>query len=298
MKRILALAGVLVAAATLLAQQPQAPPGRPAPDVKEAKYGPHERNVLDLWQAKAEKPTPFVVFIHGGGFQAGSKENLNPGFLTRCLAAGLSVAAINYRYSRQAPFPGPMLDSARAVQYLRSRAAEWNLDPGRVACTGGSAGAGISLWLAFHDDLADPKSEDPVLRQSSRLTCAAVTGAQCSYDPRWIKEHIGGRAHEHPALLPFYGLKADELETEKAYALFAEASPLTHLTKDDPPVWMVYGGNDKPSDRPGAGIHSEKFGYELKAAMEKLGLACEVVIQGSGDVAGEVAFLVKHLQGK
>jgi acetyl esterase/lipase len=59
-----------------------------------------------------------------------------------------------------------MHDGARAVQYLRSRAKEWNLDPARVAATGGSAGAGISLWLAFHADLADPKSKDPVARQS------------------------------------------------------------------------------------------------------------------------------------
>src|SRR5262245_4805795 len=154
--------------------------GRPKPDVANARYGPHERNVLDLWKARAEKPTPLVVFIHGGGFRGGDKKNLPLPLLDRCLKAGLSVASINYRLSQHAPFPAPMHDSARAIQFFRSKAKDWNLDPARIACTGSSAGAGISLWLAFHDDLADPKSTDPVARQSTRLSCAAVLGAQSS----------------------------------------------------------------------------------------------------------------------
>ena len=98
----------------------------------------------------------------------------NPILLKDCLDSGISVAAINYRYSTQAIAPAPFQDGARAVQFLRSKAKDWNLDPQRFAATGGSAGAGISLWLGFHNDLADPKSEDPVLRQSTRLACMVV----------------------------------------------------------------------------------------------------------------------------
>ena len=47
---------------------------KPKPDLADFKYGPHERNVLDLWKAKSDQPTPLVVFIHGGGFRGGSKE--------------------------------------------------------------------------------------------------------------------------------------------------------------------------------------------------------------------------------
>src|SRR5262245_15673588 len=193
------------------AQEKKTGPKLPEPNVANAKYGPHERNVIDLWKAQSDKPTPLVIYIHGGGFRGGDKSSLAPGLLTRCLEAGISVAAINYRLSQHAPFPAPMLDGGRAVQFMRSKAAEWNLDPKRVAATGGSAGAGISLWLGFHDELANPKAEDPIARQSTRLTCMALIGAQASYDPRWIKKVIGGRAHEHPALTPFYGLKEDEL---------------------------------------------------------------------------------------
>lgn len=254
---------------------------KPAPDVKEEKYGAHERNVLDLWKGKSDKPTPLVVFIHGGGFRAGSKEHVPASLIKGCLEAGISVAAINYRLSHHAPFPAPMHDSGRALQHLRSKAKQWNLNPGKIAATGSSAGAGISLWLAFHDDRADPKSEEPVLRQSTRLSCALGFGTQTSYDPRFIQKHIGGRAHEHPALAPFWGLEADELETDKAYKIYEECAPITHLTKDDPPVYLLYSGErDDPSDKPGAGIHNQKFGLVLKEKMDKLGIACTVKTRG------------------
>ncbi|HET6572846.1 MAG TPA: alpha/beta hydrolase [Fimbriiglobus sp.] len=300
----------VAAAAALAAAPPVAPAqakkvaAKPAPDVRDARYGPYERNVLDLWKAKSEKPTPLVVFIHGGGFRAGDKSNLAPGLLRQCLGAGISVAAINYRLSHQASFPAPMHDGGRAVQFLRSKAKEWNLDPNRVAATGGSAGAGISLWLAFHDDLADPKG-DPIARQSTRLTCAAVQGAQSSYDPRWIKKTIGGRAHEHPALMPFYGLKADELDSPKAHKLYEAASPINYLTRDDPPVFLYYSEpkGPLPADaKPGQGIHHPNFGIALKEKMDPLGIEC--VLRHRGDYKGKpdalhremVAFLVKHLE--
>lgn len=254
-----------------------AQPERPKPDQADVKYGPHERNVLDLWQAKSERPTPLVVYIHGGGFRGGDKSSLNPRLLRRCLDAGISVAAINYRLSQHAPFPAPMHDGGRAVQFLRSKAKDYHLDPKRVAATGGSAGAGISLWLGFHDDLADPKSDDPVACQSTRLSCMAVLGAQSSYDPRFIKKVVGGKAHEHPALLPFYGLKADEVESEKAYKLYEEASPITHLNAGDAPAFLFYS-EDKgplPADaRPGQGIHHPNFGVVLKEKMDALKIEC------------------------
>ena len=71
---------------------------------------------------------------------------------------------------------------------MRQNAIEWNFDPTRLAATGCSAGAGLSLWFGFHNDLADPDNEDPVLRQSTRLTCMAVFNGQTSYDPRFIRD--------------------------------------------------------------------------------------------------------------
>jgi acetyl esterase len=157
----------------------QPKPKVPQPTFENVKYGPHERNVLDFWQAKSEQPTPVLVSIHGGGFVTGNK-SVGPFILKDCLESGISVAAINYRYSTQAIAPATFQDGARAVQFLRSKAKDWNIDMIRFAATGGSAGAGISLWLGFHKDMADPKSDDPVLRQSTRLTCMFVFEGQTS----------------------------------------------------------------------------------------------------------------------
>jgi acetyl esterase/lipase len=280
---------------------------KPDPDVANAKYGPHARNVLDLWKAPSDKPTPLVVFIHGGGFRAGDKSNLPPALLNGCLKAGISVAAINYRLSQHAPFPAPMRDSARAIQFLRSRASEWNLDAKRIGATGGSAGAGISLWLGFHDDLADLKSDDPIARQSTRLTCMAVNGAQTSYDPRWIKKEIGGRAHEHPALMPFYGLKEGELDTPRAHKLYEQASPINFVNKGDPPVFLFYNEPKGPlpeDAKPGQGIHHPRFGEVLKKKLDALKIEC--IVRHADDYKGKggnpttdmVNFFRKHLAAK
>ena len=262
-------------------RQPDLP--KPEPDFANIRYGPHERNVLDLWKAKPRSgkggPTPLVVFFHGGGFRLGDKSGVPGWLVVKCLDAGISVASANYRLSDTAAFPAPMLDGARAVQYLRSHAKELGIDPGRIAASGSSAGAGIALWIGFHDDLADPRSPDPIARESTRLTCLGVDGAQTSYDPRFIKKIVGGRAHEHSALKPFYGLSDSELDTPRAHKLYEEASPINYATAGDPPVILFYAEPDEPlpaDAKPGQGIHHPRFGAALKAKLDPLGVECHV----------------------
>ncbi|MDO8540619.1 MAG: alpha/beta hydrolase [Opitutaceae bacterium] len=287
--------------ATVLAQQSKkAAPVRPAPDLTDVSYGPHERNILDLWKAKSSKPTPLVVFIHGGGFRAGGKENISVPMLQQLLARGITVMAINYRLSPQVSFPAHYMDSARAIQFARTKAKEWNIDPKRIGATGGSAGAGTSLWIGFHDEMAVPKSADPVLRQSTRLTCMAVIGAQSSYDPRDITKWVGASAAEHPALLPFFGVKPEERDTPKAHKIYEAASAINYLTRDDPPVYAYYSeGRVLPATaKAGQGIHHINFGLRLKERMDALGIECTVRHRDEGAKPDEeiVAFFVKHLK--
>ena len=266
-------------------------------------YGPHPRNTLDFWKAKSATPTPLLVVIHGGGFYGGSKENLgglDPGTFKEMMLAGISVASINYRLTTDAGFPAQMLDAARAVQFLRSKAQEWNLDPARVAASGGSAGGGISLWLAFHDDLADPKSEDLVERQSTRLTCAAVQGAQTSYDPRFFKSHFKGQVPlATKGITGLFKLKDGESlnpPPEKA-RLMEEASPITHATADDPPVLLEY---DRSLTLP-CDIHHPVFGQVLKARLDELKVDCifQTMEPGWKDRWVSIpAFLIRHLKAK
>jgi acetyl esterase/lipase len=259
-------------------------PDKPRPDRPDLRYGPFERNVLDLWKAPLRpddpKPSPLVVFFHGGGFVGGDKRSI-PGWLVeRCLARGISVASANYRLSTQAPYPAPMHDGARVIQFLRSRSSELGIDPTRIAACGNSAGAGISLWVGLHDDLADPASSDPVLRQSSRLSCMGVVGAQSSYDPRFIKQLIGGRAHEHVALRPLFGVASEsDADSDRAHRLYEESAPINHVSRGDPPVLMFYSEPDAPlpaNARPGEGIHHPRFGAALKAKLDPLGIECTV----------------------
>ncbi|HYF35282.1 MAG TPA: alpha/beta hydrolase [Prosthecobacter sp.] len=277
----------------------QAP--KPTPDLANVPYGPHERHVLDLWKAKSETPTPLVVYIHGGGFRAGSKESVSPGMLKGLLDRGVSVMAVNYRFSPEVTFPAHYMDCARAIQYARLHAKEWNLDGKRVGSTGGSAGAGTSLWLGFHDDLADANNADPVLRQSTRLSCMAVIGAQSTYDPHTITEWIGEAAARHPALEGFYGLKRAEYGTPAAREIFKKAAPITYLTKDDPPVIAFYSeprGALPANAKPGQGIHHINFGHKLKEQMDKLGIECTIRHRDENpNVDREtVEFFLKHLQ--
>lgn len=284
----------------ILAQKAPPQPPRLQPDLTNEHYGPHPRHVLDLWKAKSDTPAPLVVYIHGGGFRAGSKETIPQGLLKALLEKGISVMAINYRFSPEVTFPSHYLDSARAIQYARSHAKEWNLDPKRIGSTGGSAGAGTSLWIGFHDDMADPKHSDPVLRESTRLSCMAVFGAQSTYDPHVITEWVGEAAARHPALEGFYGLKWEQYQTPVARDIFTKAAPITYLSSDDPPVYAFYSEprGPLPADaKPGQGIHHINFGLKLKEQMDKLGIECTIRHADERANANQetVDFFVKHL---
>jgi acetyl esterase/lipase len=121
MKRTLAFLILLSLSGTTVAQDRR-------PTHENVKYGPHARNVMDVWLAKSDKPTPVLVSIHGGGFAKGDKR-VSPDLLGRCLNSGISVVAITYRLSNEAIAPAQFLDSARAIQFVRhgTRApASWN----------------------------------------------------------------------------------------------------------------------------------------------------------------------------
>jgi acetyl esterase/lipase len=273
------------------------------PDVADVRYGPHERNELDLYLVKSDKPVPLLVVIYGGGFTTGDKRALKLSVLNDARGAGISVAAINYRYSTQAPAPAPFLDCARAVQFLRANARKWNLDPRRVALSGNSAGAGISLWMAFHADMADPKNADPVLRESTRVSCVYAIAAQTSYEPAYIKANIPGTAWKHPALAKLFDVKPSEMEHPPAEKtkLMKECAAVELVKSDSPPVYLLYlQDRSVPADaekNPGATIHHPKFGDLLKEKMDKLGIECDVRVKGEWATnPPPIEFLKKHLK--
>ncbi len=270
------------------------------PSFANVKYGEHERHVFDLWLADANKPTPLAIYIHGGGFKAGSKEKLNPNDLSQLLKAGISVAAINYRYATTAPLPAPHRDAKQALQFIRSKADEWNIDKDRVAAFGGSAGAQICMWLAFSDDMADPDSKNPIERESTRLTCVATAGGQTSNGIDFWRKTIGpllgddqnieslsqplnGERDPEAVHMATWGAKTVEEanETAKRY------SALDIVSADDPPIFMSYGMSpsaELPSDRNklrGWLIHHVNLGIALKERTDALSLEAHLKYPGA-----------------
>jgi acetyl esterase/lipase len=247
------------------------------PDYADIHYGPHERNTLDIWLAGNEAPTPLVVYFHGGAFRHGDKSSIRQRLLSSLLAGGISVAAVNYRLSDTAPYPAQMHDGARALQFLRHYAARYNIDPARIGATGDSAGGGISLWLAFHENLANPASKDPIARLSTRISAAVVYDTQTTYDPRKIME-LFNTTHVDEPLIPFFGMHtAADVNNPDYHPLFIDASPINHLTRDDVPVMLYYSQADKPLKENATGkeyIHHPRFGHLLKEKMDRLGIMC------------------------
>jgi acetyl esterase/lipase len=272
-------------------------------------YGKHPKQVVDFYQAESATPTPVLVNIHGGGWQGGSKDRVNA---APYLNAGISVVSVEYRFIAAAtkdgvepPVKGPLHDAARAIQFIRSKAKEWNLDKQRLATTGGSAGACSSLWLAFHDDLADPDSDDPVARESTRLLCAAVSGAQTSLDPQQMKEwtpnsRYGGHA---------FGFAADAEKKLSQFDVFLagrakilpwikEFSPYELVTSDDPPIGLYYGAPPAMGQDQKDPTHSANFGVGLQEKCKAAGVECHLVYPGAPDVKHPAIaeFLISRLK--
>ena len=290
--------------------------GQMAPTHANVKYGKDERNVFDIWLVKSDKPTPLAIYIHGGGFRAGSKEKLSEDILSQLLKAGISVASINYRYlTINTPLPTSHHDARRALQFMRSKAEEWNLDKSRVAAFGGSAGAQICMWLAYSDDMAKPKSKDPIKRESTRLTCVATTGGQTTNQTEFWKEMItdimGSKIEAEGFVRPLGGLVDPEKvrmatwgasSLEEASRIASQHSALSIISKDDPPIFMTYGMDPSakpPSDRNrlrGWIIHHVNLGIALKEKTDALELEAHLKYPGAElKYPSQIEFLVDKL---
>jgi hypothetical protein len=271
-------------------------------------YGPHARNKLDFWQAPSDTPTPVVVFIHGGGFKAGDKSKVRSDRMIQdCLEAGVSFSAINYRYRTDTPIQDVLRDCARAIQFLRYKAPEWNVDKSRIAAYGGSAGAGAALWLAYHDDLANPQSSDPVLRESSRLACAGANSCQFSYDIfKWqdlFGPEVVSRYQEPPTAWPgFYGLKTmEELRGALGIRWRADCDMHGLISSDDPPVFVSTPGPGGEVRNRGHLLHHPKHAEAILRRGQQVGV--EVVANlpgleihpGPGQPKNLREFLFQHL---
>ncbi len=313
---------------------PTTPPAALGEDVAfypDVRCGDAERNVIDVALpatldtegTDTDAPsTPLVIHLHGGGFVQGDKsgvwEDGEAGPVAELLAQGIAVASMNYSLLEPTDPDGvlkPMMDAARCLQFMRHHGpATFGIDPELVALRGGSAGAGTALWLAVHDDLADPASDDPILRQSTKPVVVVAHETQATYDlVRWSSdvfgdydELFGDRNLIELAeafglsqrLLSFYGITDSTLlESPEILAYRNDVDLLSLMDDEDPPAWIA---NTRQEDTLPASVgllfHHADHARALERQARAVGYDADVTA-GPGAVpsTSETEFLVAAL---
>lgn len=214
-------------------------------------YGTDPQQKFDIILPKSAGPTPLMIQIHGGGFVGGDKAITINQTITNTLGQGIAYASLNYRLLQDIDKEGvikPLTDCKRALQFLRYHATDLNLDATKVALKGGSAGAGTSLWIGTHDEMAG--NLDAVDKQSTRILGLAANSTQASYDlQKWetvvfaeygvnLMDTVNALGMQQ-RLASFYGMDSvDQFNTPPILEYRAEVDMLGHTTADDPPIYV------------------------------------------------------------
>lgn len=199
----------------------------------------HERQKLDLFvPAQADGPLPLIIWIHGGGWQNGSKEGCPP-LRNGSTERGYAVASLNYRLSGHATFPAQLEDCKAAIRWLRAHAEEYHLDPRRFGVWGSSAGGHLAALVGTSGDM---KVFDvgPHLDHSSRVQ------AVCDYfGPTDFTLFVTTPGYERHATAssPEARLIGGAVMDNKDKA--ARANPITYVSEDDPAFLIVHGDGDR-----------------------------------------------------
>ena len=234
----------------------------------------HASQCVDVYLTNADKPTPAVIYIHGGGWRGGTKKGV-PGWLLRFVNEGkLSVVAVEYRFTDVAIHPAQVNDCLRAIQFVRQNAERWNIDAGRLGVTGGSAGGHLSVYVALHDDVAKASSDDAVEQQSSRVACAVSFAGPTDWSL------LRSIEHGHPAYRQLIGYEPGTPAADLKSELIKEVSPISFVSEDDPPIMQVHGDNDD--------IVPLQHASNLHKQLQSTGVKSELVVIPGGNhgVAG------------
>jgi len=238
---------VATAAAIVLAQPSAATP----PTHSNLAYGSDNfRQKLDLYIPGNEAcgARPVVIFLYGGGWLVGEKEDVAP-YVDSLLARGFVVASINYRFSYQAVFPAQIHDCKGAVRFLRGNAAKYNLDPNRIGVFGESAGAQLAALLGTSAGVAslegavgdypdEPSNVHAVAEFSGPIDLImhgtvwnSPTSTVSQLIGHWIQDVLNNYTNPDP---PYPEL----------VSLLLSGNAATHADASDAPCWLVHGLDD------------------------------------------------------
>jgi hypothetical protein len=266
---------------------------------KDIAYDSKERTQFDIWLPDSNTPTGLVIYVHGGGFSSGDKDFVYavqsggawdfPADIRFFLQNNIAFATV--RYSLLNPtgettgIRKPLADIKRALQYIRSRAADFNINKNNIILAGNSAGAGASLWIAFNNNFADAQNADPVLRESTRVKAVVARETQSSYniEDRWVNDVFSDYgltwneilASETGNISKLYGVSSlVQYESAAVDAYRAEVDMLALMTADDPEIWVNNTLRDvvHPYAAPDIASHHAFHARALKSRADAVGL--------------------------
>ena len=221
--------------------------------------------LLDLAMPKTGNgPFPVVVFLHGGGWSEGNRQEMNH-FIEGVAGLGYVGVTVAYRLVPAARFPAQLEDCKAAVRWLRANAAKYRINPKRIGVVGFSAGGHLASMLGVtgKNDGLEGAGGNP--DQSSRVQAVVSFFGLTDFSTRdWPRDLENGVIE--PFLGGSFANHADE---------YRRASPITYVTSDAPPFLFFHGSEDKlvPVDQ------SKRLGEKLRNA----GVFAEVnVLEGEG----------------
>ena len=274
---------------------------------KNISYGPDTKNTLDLWIADSKSNSPFVIYIHGGGFGAGSKNAAysknNFKRVKKLLKNNISFATIDYSFKNNEDFLFSSLnDAKRALQFLRFNSEKYNLLKDKVALMGSSAGATSSLWIGLQDDMSDKNSPDPILRESTKVSCIVGMAAAHSLNlNRWKNMADVDEAYLKSIFKKYLGKMDAEKWMQRSFDenYISEVDFFEKMDANDPPIFIFNPGKNRKPKNIADFHHNPLHAKVLKQKADSLKLKNVVyaprigIIDKSGQ--GVVDFIIENL---
>tara|TARA_B100001939_G_C16896041_1_gene597647 strand:+ start:81 stop:1022 length:942 start_codon:yes stop_codon:yes gene_type:complete len=274
---------------------------------KNISYGPDRKNTLDLWIADSKSNSPFVIYIHGGGFGAGSKNAAysknNFKRVKKLLKNNISFATIDYSFKNNEDFLFSSLnDAKRALQFLRFNSEKYNLLKDKVALMGSSAGATSSLWIGLQDDMSDKNSPDPILRESTKVSCIVGMAAAHSLNlNRWKNMADVDEAYLKSIFKKYLGKMDAEKWIQRSFDenYISEVDFFEKMDANDPPIFIFNPGKNRKPKNIADFHHNPLHAKVLKQKADSLKLKNVVyaprigIIDKSGQ--GVVDFIIENL---
>ncbi len=197
------------------------------------------RQTLDLYvPLKGKQPYPVVVWVHGGSWMYGDKSEVCPG--SPLLGAKYAIASINYRLDTESSFPAQIYDLKAAVRFLRAHAQQYHLDPDRIAVWGSSAGGHLAALLGTSGNVKALEGSLGYGAFSSRVQAVVDWCGPTDFNTADSQAPAYCKIKFHGQTSPVYVLMGGRMDKNS----LASASPVTYVSKDDPPFLLMHGDLD------------------------------------------------------